>query len=147
MLNQMRFRLHLLDPDPASPADPIAHDVAVMPADRMRAERHSTSVLPPSQRGTDKLKAHAETWVLLYLWCACTRLKLTAEGFEQFADRVAEYDRLTAEGTVLDEDTDPDELEVPVDPTHAEGSTPSPSASPLTSVPSSSGSTPTPTLT
>lgn len=140
-LKQTRFRVELLHPVPG--AETVTHDVTVMPADRMRAERLSTAELPPSQRGPAAMGSHPETWVLLWLWCAAKRTGLTEAGFEAFADTVAAYDRVGADGVPL-EDDDPGEAEgEPVDPTHGAAPTSLPSTSRPGSGASSSGSTPT----
>ena len=119
MLTTLRFLLHVADRD--------SYEVVIMPADRMRAERASTSVLPPSQRGANAVKEHSETWVLLWLWCASKRLGHTDLEFEAFADTMLEYDRLTDQGATVDQDTDPDDLEGAINPTRPGDNTLSPS--------------------
>lgn len=119
-MNVMRFRLHLLTEGPD--AEPTPHDVRVMPADRMRAERASSTELPPSQRGAGAAQAHAETWVLLWLWCAAKRLAVTTEPFSVFADQVADYTRLDADGQELADDEEDQDPET-VDPTQPVEST------------------------
>lgn len=98
--------------------DTVTTDVTVMPADRMRAERLSTSVLPPSQRGPQAAKTHSETWVLLWLYTASQRLQHVAAdvSFEVWADTVLDYDRVTADTEAVPE----------VDPTQPTVPTPSP---------------------
>lgn len=107
----MRFRIYTEGPDPA--ANCVTHDLAILPADRMRAERASTKELPPSQRGPGAVKANSETYVLLWLWCAATRTGITAAGFAEWADTVLDYDRLNPDGTVQGDDDDPDDDDEP----------------------------------
>lgn len=115
-MDLQRFRVYT--PDPV--------DLSITPADRMRAERASTTELPPSQRGANATKAHPNTWLLLWLWCAAVRTHATTEGFGAWADTVLDFDPLDADGNVkgaTDELAD-DELAdegVGVDPTHAAG--------------------------
>lgn len=119
MLKILRYRLYLLT-DPTAPVDPAEHDVVLLPVDRMRAERESTKLLTPSQRNR---KAHPETWMLLWLWCAAVRAGVTLEDFETFAGHVVDYDELDAAGDVMDPDADPDERDearADVDPTAAD---------------------------
>lgn len=121
----MRFRVYTA-PDPQRPdeATTVAHDLLVMPADRMRAERASTTELPPAQRGPKATSSHPETWVLLWLWCAATRLGLTADKFPAWAATVVDYDRLDADGQAVADDTAPAEVVHPsVDPTTGTGPT------------------------
>lgn len=112
-LETMRFRVYT--GSGASPVEPV-YDVTVMPGDRMRAERHSTTELAPSQRGPESRKLYPESWCMLWLWCAATRLGFTAAKFTTWADTVLDYDRLGADGEPLADATDDPEDE-PVDPT------------------------------
>lgn len=109
----MRFRLDLIDG--------TTQEVQIMPGDRMRAERLSTTELPPSQRGTPAVKMFSETWCLLWLWCAATRLHLTTAPFPAFVDSLADYARLDAEGAPVEDGEDPEDA--PVDPTRPGAST------------------------
>jgi hypothetical protein len=119
----MRFRVYLTPTEPVTGTDD--HDLMILPADRMRAERQSTQLLPPSQRGPGAVKAHPDTWVLLWLYCAAQRLQLTAgAGFDDWANRVQEYDRLDAHGNVIPPKTPEDQVEDPaVDPTQTAATT------------------------
>jgi hypothetical protein len=119
-MNVMQFRVYT-----APDGTPAQTDLLVLPADRMRAERSSTQLLPPSQRGANAVKAHAETWVLLWLYCAAQRLQLTAgAGFDDWANTVLDYDRLDADGNVVKAKTPEDQVEDPaVDPTQTADST------------------------
>lgn len=109
-MNIMRFRVYVDDTQGhGQPVNPLAYDLAIYPADRMRAERASTKELPPSQRGPGAIKANSETWVLLWLWCAATRLGVTTQPFSTWADLVLDYDRLNDDGTVKTEDDDDDD--------------------------------------
>lgn len=117
-MNVMQFRIYS-----AGYAD---GDVTVLPADRMRAERMSTKVLPPSQRGPQAAKTHSETWVLLWLYVASQRVQLVPDviDFDTWADHVLDYDRLDADGNVPGAE---DQVEDPaVDPTQPTEPTPSP---------------------
>lgn len=83
-------------------------DVAILPGDRMRAERLSTTLLAPAQRsGPTARREHAETWLLLYVWCSATRTGY-AGGFDQFSDELLHYAELTSAGELLE---DGDELD------------------------------------
>jgi hypothetical protein len=89
----------------------------------MKAERLSTQLLAPSQRGKSAREDHAETWALLWLWCAATRSGVTAQGFEDFTGWVLDYDRLklTDDGQlVVDGAEDTDELDDDDDELEAE---------------------------
>lgn len=121
MLKILRYRLYMIDPlNPAdatlAPGDLLTPSVVLMPADRMRAERESTKLLSPGQRDR---KANAETWMLLWLWCAATRMGITSEGFEVFAGQVVDYDEVDANGEVVDPDDRDGEAGADVDPTDA----------------------------
>jgi hypothetical protein len=127
-MDVMRFRAYLLPEGPTAPGELLATtdcDFLILPADRMRAERMSTQVLPPSQRGPGAVKAHPESWVLLWLYCAAQRTGWTdGDSFDAWADRVAEYDRLDAHGQVVKRGTDPELVEqAAVDPTQPVAST------------------------
>lgn len=98
-------------------------DVAILPADRMRAERASTKELAPSQRGQNAGQSNPHTWTLLYLWCSFQRMGLTSEAFASWADTVLDYDRLGPDGELL---TDADESLEAVDPTQPGGPTTGP---------------------
>jgi hypothetical protein len=117
----MRFRIYLATPEAPETAHEV-HDLVVIPADRMKAERLSTQLLAPSQRGKSAREDHAETWALLWLWCAATRAGVTAQGFEDFTGWVLDYDRLklTDDGQLVvvggPDDTDDDDLEAEDDP-------------------------------
>jgi hypothetical protein len=122
-MDLQRFRIYT-DTDAAGPHAPgdvyTAHDLTILPADRMRAERASTTELPPSQRGANAAKANSNTYVLLWLWCAATRAQLTTEGFQAWADTVLDFDPLDRDGNVKAKPSDDDdELEAAetVDPT------------------------------
>lgn len=118
----MRFRIYTDGPTGAETPDTA--DLTVLPADRMRAERASTAELAPSQRGPGAAKAHPETWVLLWLWCAATRVGLTSAGFADWATTVLDYDRLDADGQLVAAETAPEDVEHPaVDPTQLAGPT------------------------
>jgi hypothetical protein len=122
-MNVMRFRTYTL-PAPTPEDTATERDLVILPADRMRAERFSTTLLPPSQRGAGAVQSHAETWVLLWLWCAATRLQQTAASFDEYADTVVAYDRLDANGEVIGDDTDTDEIDpATVDPTQQAAAT------------------------
>lgn len=133
-LQLQRFRVHLGDPNQPTPE--ATHDLVILPADRMRAERLSTQLLAPSQRGKDARGENAETWLMLWLWCAATRVQLTADPFDDFAGRVLDYDRLklTADGELVlakrdddqDEDDDEDDEDPELGPTRPTAPTPSP---------------------
>lgn len=124
-LKILRYRLYLIDPH-AAPAgrllegDLLHPDVVLMPGDRMRAERESTKLLAPSQRDR---KANAETWMMLWLWCAATRLGVFTGTLEDFAGVLVDYDELDAAGAVIDKTTPKDERDderTDVDPTAAD---------------------------
>jgi hypothetical protein len=101
-----RLRLYLT----ADPNDtPRELDIVVTPGDRMRAERQSTAVLPPSQRGAQAVRAaHAQTWLMLYAWCAATRCGYSGS-FEAFDLELLHYAELDAAGELLEDDDDPDD--------------------------------------
>lgn len=102
-------------------------DVALLPADRMRAERASTKELAPSQRGADAAKANPHTWTLLYLWCAFQRMGLTSAPFTSWADTVLDYDRLRPDGEPITDAAELAELEdETLDPTQPGGPTTGP---------------------
>jgi len=126
-MNVMRFRLHQLPHPELSIDQSLAYDLTILPADRMRAERMSTQVLPPSQRGPGAVKAHPESWVLLWLFCAAQRLQLTdGASFDDWANTVLDYDRLDANGELVG-GTEEAEVEDPaVDPTRTAAPTSSP---------------------
>ena len=125
-MNVMRFRTYFITG--GIDLSPPSVDMTILPADRMRAERMSTQVLPPSQRGPGAVKAHPESWVLLWLFCAAQRLQLTdGAGFDDWANTVLDYDRLDANGDVVPDKADPDQVEDPaVDPTRTAAPTSSP---------------------
>ena len=122
-MNTMRFRVYLAPTEPVTGTDD--HDLTILPADRMRAERASTQVLPPSQRGPGAVKAHPESWVMLWLYCAAQRLQLTGgAGFDDWANRVQDYQRLDANGQPVKSDADEDQVVDPaVDPTRTVATT------------------------
>lgn len=103
-----RLRLYF-DADPLD-AQPREHlDIIVTPGDRMRAERFSTAVLPPSQRGAQQVRAaHAQTWLMLYAWCAATRMGYAGD-FEAFDLELLHYAELDADGELLEDDDEPDD--------------------------------------
>lgn len=102
-----RMRLYITD-DPA--ATPLELDIVVTPGDRMRAERESTALLPPSQRGAQAVRtAHSQTWFMLYAWCAAKRSGY-AGSFEAFDLELLHYDELGPDGELL-EDAEPDDDE------------------------------------
>lgn len=120
-MNVMSFRTHFA----TAPTGSV--DLVVMPADRMRVERLSTQVLPPSQRGPGAVKAHPESWVLLWLFCAATRqLGDTGLSFDQWADTVTDYERLDADGNPAKSKSDGPVEDPAVDPTQPTASTSSP---------------------
>lgn len=116
-MNVMRFRIYTDPADATAPAASyVTHDLVILPADRMRAERESTTLLPPSQRGGNARKEHAETWILLWLWCSAVRHQITTESFKDWQLTVLDYDRLDADGNVVTRDAQ--EVDDPaVDPT------------------------------
>lgn len=119
-MNVQRFRVYL----DAGPATPTELDLAILPADRMRAERASTTELPPSQRGPNASQHHPNTWVLLWLWCAATRAGSTAAKFADWSLTVLDFDRLDADGELIPEGTPAEDVEDPqVDPTSGAGAT------------------------
>lgn len=122
-MNTMRFRVYLTSADHA--ATPAEHDVVILPADRMRAERASAQLLPPSQRGPGAVKAHPESWVLLWLFCAAQRLQLVSGvGFDEWANTVLDYVRLDADGNPVPSKADEDQVAHPaVDPTQTAATT------------------------
>lgn len=111
-LTVLRFRVYLAATPDTTPEDATGHDVLVLPADRMRAERESPALLPPSQRGPGAHKVHAETWLALWLWCAATRSGAFTGTHEEFTAALVDYDRLNRDGTVADDD-DPGEAVPP----------------------------------
>jgi hypothetical protein len=103
-----RLRLYFT---PGADADEPARDldIIVTPGDRMRAERFSTAVLPPSQRGAQAVRAaHAQTWLMLYAWCAATRMGYAGD-FEAFDLELLHYAELGADGELLEDDDEPDD--------------------------------------
>lgn len=96
--------------------DGTTRDLQVTPVDRMRAERESTTLWPPSQRDRN---AHAEAWALLWLWCAASRLGDTDAPFAAYADTISDYARLTRDGALVGDDTDEEEATETVDPTQS----------------------------
>jgi hypothetical protein len=106
-MDLQRFRVYTTVAAGTPPAE--AHDtldLTIIPADRMRAERASTAELPPHQRGPEASKSHPNTWVLLWLWCAATRVGDTSAKFPDWAATVLDFDPLDAHGNVRG--TDPD---------------------------------------
>lgn len=126
-MNVQRFRVYTTHPElgtPPAETPPTAYDLSVLPVDRMMAERSATSVLPPSQRGPNASQLHANTWVLLWLWCSAKRHNLTAEAFDAWAATVLDFDRLDAAGELVPDGTAPDDVEDPtLDPTNRAGAT------------------------
>jgi hypothetical protein len=108
-----RLRLYF-DAGTGDPTDPPTElDVAILPGDRMRAERLSTHELPHAQRsGPGARREHAETWLLLYAWCAATRCGY-AGTFEQYGRELLHYAELDAAGELLEDgdELDPDDAE------------------------------------
>jgi hypothetical protein len=110
MLTLLRFRVYT--------SETTHHDLTVIPADRMRAERASTTELPPSQRGEGASKVHRESYLMLWLWCAARRAQVTTDSFQTWAETVLDYDRLTPEGEPVADDTPAEDVEdEPVGPT------------------------------
>jgi hypothetical protein len=102
-----RLRLYMC-PD-GDTANPTELDVIVTPGDRMRGERVSTDVLPPSQRGGSLVRQHhAQTWLMVYAWCAATRAGYTGS-FEAFGLELLHYAELGPDGELLADDDEPDE--------------------------------------
>ena len=100
-----RLRLYLTA-DPNTTPDEL--DIVVTPGDRMRAERESTAVLPPSQRGAQAVRsAHAQTWLMLYAWVAAKRCGYTGS-FEAFDLELLHYAELGPDGELLEDDDDDD---------------------------------------
>lgn len=94
-----RFRVYTDDPDA-----PTTHDLTLIPADRMRAERASTAELAPTQRGEDASKHHPNTWLMLWLWCSATRVGVTSAKFSDWCATVLDFDPLDADGNVKTRD-------------------------------------------
>lgn len=113
-----RFRVY------TGPEDNPTHvDLSILPVDRMVAERASGTELPPSQRGVGATKAHPNTWLLLWLWCAAKRGGAT-EAFGTWCAQVLDFDPIDAHGELVAKDAPAEEVEAPtVDPTHAAGAT------------------------
>ncbi len=112
-MDVMRFRVHL---DPTGElADPPTADLRVLPVDRMKAERVSTDLLAPSQRGPNASTQHSETWLMLWLWCTAHRLQVFTGTWEVWQATVVDYSRLTTDGEPLEAGDTPDEESV--DPT------------------------------
>ncbi len=130
----LRFRVEF--------TDATTLDLQVTPVDRMRAERESTTLLLPSQRSP---QTSPEAWALLWLWCTATRTGHTVDPFDTWAATVSEYARLTRDGSLVDDDTDPDEVAETVDPTRPAAPTPSLSSSPPATGTPATGSPPTAT--
>lgn len=106
-----RLRLYLTDAPGDPTATPRELDIVVTPGDRMRAERESTAVLPPSQRGGQAVRtAHAQTWLMVYAWCAAKRAGYVGS-FEAFDLELLHYAELTPAGELLEDDDEPDEDE------------------------------------
>jgi hypothetical protein len=106
-----RLRLYMC-PD-GDIAHPTELDVIVTPGDRMRGERVSTDVLPPSQRGGSAVRtAHAQTWLMVYAWCAATRAGY-AGTFEAFGLELLHYAELGADGELIADDDDDEAETVP----------------------------------
>lgn len=123
-MNVQRFRVYCHEGADATATDPRHHDLAILPADRMRAERASTTELPPSQRGPNASQHHPNTWVLLWLWCAATRTGVTSDKFPDWSGTVLDFDRLDADGELVPEGTPSEDVEDPrVDPTTEAGAT------------------------
>jgi hypothetical protein len=111
-----RLRLYLQDrTNTAAPAGEL--DVVITPGDRMRAERVSTTVLPPSQRGAQAVRAaHAQTWLMLYAWCAAVRCGYPGD-FEAFDLELLHYAELGPDGELLEDDDPADDDGETVPPT------------------------------
>lgn len=110
----------------AAPDD--AHEVAVMPADQLRAE------VEGNRRGLVEPARQGMLLTLLWLWAACRRTGLapTDETFDRFVDGLLVWERVKdVEANV-------------VDPTQQAGSSTGSSSSPPAS-PASTGSAPSPT--
>jgi hypothetical protein len=103
-----RLRLYLTDRTNPT-AEPGELDIVVTPGDRMRAERESTALLPPSQRGVQAVRAaHAQTWLMLYAWCAAKRSGYPGS-FEAFDLELLHYAELGPDGELIADDDEPDD--------------------------------------
>ena len=51
--------------------------------------------------------AHAQTWLMLYAWCAATRAGYVGS-FEAFDLELLHYAELTPDGELLEDDDEPD---------------------------------------
>lgn len=119
-MDLQRFRIY----HPAEGADYTTHDLTIIPADRMRAERASTAELPPAQRGPGATKAHPNTWLLLWLWCSATRVGATSAKFPDWSATVLDFDPLDAQGQPVTAPAQAETLEAEaVDPTTGAGPT------------------------
>lgn len=115
--------------------EPVEHVVAVVNGDRLRAE------LEGPKHGITSPATFPMHYMTLCLWSACLRSKLVEDvTFPDFKDLCLNFDQVEETDPFPGEDTPAD----PLGPTKEEG-TASPSSSPASSVPSTSGSTPTPT--
>lgn len=114
-MDLQRFRVYTQPQEPVTGHD--TWDLTIIPADRMRAERASTAELPPHQRGPEASKSHPNTWVLLWLWCAATRVGSTSAKFGDWAATVLDFDPLDAHGNVKGTPADT-EVAPTLDPTN-----------------------------
>lgn len=123
-MDVQRFRIYCHEAGDATTTDPRTHDLTILPVDRMAAERASTADLPPSQRGPGAAKHHPNTWLLLWLWASAKRAKLTDQKFAEWSGTVLDFDRLDANGQLVTDDTDPEDVEEPqLDPTSGAAAT------------------------
>ena len=116
-MDLQRFRVYTDDE-----TNPATHDLLILPADRMRAERASTNELPPNQRGPKASENHPNTWLMLWLWCAATRAGITSAKFSDWCATVMDFDPLDAEGNVR-KSADDTEVAAQLDPTNRAGAT------------------------
>lgn len=125
-----RYRVLLTDADPA--VMPSEHVVSVIHGDRVRAE------LEAGKRGIPAMQTAPMTFLGLWLWAACLREKVLADvTYDDFQDRLLNFEEVADEPQFPGSPVTPDAM----GPT-TEAATASPSSSPVSSVPSSSGSTP-----
>lgn len=126
-----RYRI-LLDTDPA--AEPVEHVVRVIHGDRVRAE------LEASKRSLPPMQSAPMTYLGLWLWAACLREKvLDGVGFDDFQTQLLNFEEVEDVPAFPGSNVPGD----PMGPT-TEAGTGSPSSSPASSGPSTSGSTPPP---
>lgn len=107
----------------------VEHEIEVAPADQLRAETEAVKY------GINNYRAQPLNYSALFVWNALKRLGVYAQPYQQFLIDLYDWDQ------VRDDDGDPSEESV--DPTSARSD--DVSSSPLTSDPSSTGSTPTST--